>query len=222
MGGLPDPTRAHRNRGAWRQGEGVEGRCQEWEGAGGHADRRGLGPALWKSAMASSDVNEPQTPDPGLSPRMTTGRPLFTWKYKHNVDGQGRIQCPQKWRLRASDSELVAVVLQHEVTKKNYILVLPVDLFGQFSAKLCADSFTSVKAQARRHYFAERIMALDFDGAGRFMLPGELRTPANLGKEALLVGCIDRFEIWNADDYVDACAKEEPILIAEKSDPNNP
>ncbi len=172
--------------------------------------------------MASSDVKEQQATEPGNFPRAGVSRPLFTWKYKHGVDGQGRIQFPSKWKMRSTETELIAVVLRHEITDKDYILVLPYDLFNQFSARLHSDSFTASKAQAFRHDYAERIMGIDLDGAGRFMLPGELRTPAKLEKEALLVGCVDRFEIWNPADYDEAREKEKVILKSEKSNQNNP
>jgi MraZ protein len=172
--------------------------------------------------MASSDVKEQQAVEPGNFPRAGVTRPLFTWKYKHGVDGQGRIQFPSKWKMRSMETELIAVVLRHELTEKDYILVLPYDLFNQFSTRLHSDSFTASKAQAVRHDYAERIMGIDLDGAGRFMLPGELRTPAKLEKEALLVGCIDRFEIWNPSDYEDAREKEKVVLKADKNGNNTP
>ena len=139
------------------------------------------------------------------------GKPLFTWKFKHGVDGQGRIQFPNKWKMRSSDAELIAVVARHKLVDKDFILVLPYELFGRFSEGLLDGSFTDAMDLARRHEYSERIMSLDLDGAGRFTLPTELREPAALRKEALLVGCIDRFEIWNPSDY-DAARAAEKIL----------
>jgi len=185
-------------------------------------DRRNHDPVGERSDVASGDVKEQQANEPGNFPRAGVSRPLFTWKYKHGVDGQGRIQFPSKWKMRSTETELIALVLRHALTKKDYILVLPYDLFNEFSARVHEDSFTSVKAQASRHDYAERIMGIDLDGAGRFMLPGELRNPAKLEKEALLVGCIDRFEIWNPSDYEDAREKEKVVLKADKNGNNNP
>lgn len=180
-------------------------------------------PAGERGDMASSDVKEQQVVEQaGAVPRTGATRPLFTWKYKHGVDGQGRIQFPSKWKMRSSETELIAVVLHHELSDKDYILVLPCDLFTQFSGRLYSDSFTGSHAQAVRHDYAERIMGIDLDGAGRFMLPGELRGPAKLEKDALLVGCIDRFEIWNPADYEVAREKEKVLLKADKNRDSNP
>ena len=150
-------------------------------------------------------------PQPTAASRYASGRPLFTWKYKNSVDGQGRIQFPIKWKLRSGESELIAVVVRHQLVDKDFILVLPFDLFGQFSEGLLTGPFTESHALARRHDYSDRIMSLDLDGAGRFTLPSELRKPIALGKEALLVGCLDRFEIWNPQDY-DKARELEGVL----------
>ena len=86
---------------------------------------------------------------------------MFTYRYQHGVDGQGRIQFPSRWKLRASDSELVAVVVTHRLLKKDYVLVLPYDLFESFTERLRTAAFTDMTAQASRHEYAERMMTID-------------------------------------------------------------
>ena len=108
------------------------------------------------------------------------------------------------------------MVVRHKLVDKDFILVLPFELFEQFSAGLLTGPFTEPIALARRHDYSDKIMGLDLDGAGRFTLPPELRQPAALGKEALLVGCLDRFEIWNPKDYDDARVSER---VLSKADP---
>lgn len=141
-----------------------------------------------------------------------TGRPFFAGKFKHGVDGQSRVQFPNKWKMRTADAELVAVRVTHRLLKKDYLLVLPVDLFDVFSIKLREGGFTDTVAQANRHEYAERIMAVDLDSAGRFTIPAELKEGTGLGKEALLVGCLDRFEIWNPADYEAARERERLFM----------
>jgi MraZ protein len=174
-----------------------------------------LGPAGESAAtMASNDVNEQTaTADPGTT-RIGRQRPCFTWKYKHGVDGQGRIQFPVKWKMRVAEEELVAVVTPHGTTGKQFLMVLPAEQFDLFVSRVRRgnESFTNANSMAQRHDWAERMMGIDLDGAGRFTLPGELRKPAQLGKEALLVGCIDWFEVWNPDDY-DEARRDERVLL---------
>lgn len=171
--------------------------------------------------MTTASVPEaapaPDSPG-GLARGVGVARPLFTYRYKHGVDTQGRIQFPSRWKLRATDTELVAVLVHHRLLMKKdypvkeYLLVLPYDLFDVFTGPLRSGGFTDTTAQAFRHEYAERMMTIDFDGSGRFSLPSELRGPAGLEKEALLVGCVDRFEIWNPAAYEVARDKERDFV----------
>jgi MraZ protein len=151
--------------------------------------------AGWSDASASSSAAVMEAPGMQV---------LFTWRYKHGIDGQGRIQFPSRWKLRTSDLELIAVVMEHRASRQPYILVLPMDLFEVFSRPLRRGKFSDSMGQAYRHDYADRIMQLDLDGARRFSLPVDLREAAGLGKEALMVGCLDRFEIWNPETYEEA------------------
>jgi len=164
--------------------------------------------------MASIEIKE-QSEDAGSAPyRLGGSRPLFTWKYRHGVDGQGRIQFPVKWKMRTTDVDLIAVIQRHRTTKKEHVMVLPMDQFDRFTARARGAAFEDPTYIALRHEWADQIMGIDLDGAGRFTLPPELRKPANLGKEALLVGCIDWFEVWNPADYEEARRDERPVLMS--------
>jgi MraZ protein len=42
---------------------------------------------------------------------------------------------------------------------------------------------------------------VNFDAQGRFVIPQRFRTDLNLTKDVVLVGAIDRVEIWSKDEY---------------------
>ncbi len=163
--------------------------------------------------MAALDIdNSPSTDEkPSETGRRALGRNLFTWSYQQKVDSQGRIQFPVKWKVRASDTDMFAIIMKHRMTKKDFLLVLPHELFDEYTQPLRELSFTRFSAMAHRHKYVKKIMALDLDGAGRFTLPAELRSAVGLDKEALLVGCLDRFELWNPKDYDEAFLKEQEV-----------
>lgn len=141
---------------------------------------------------------------------------LFTWKYRHGIDGQGRIQFPSKWRYPAGESDLVASILNHKVTKEAYILVLPGHLFESFVARFAALPASEMDVQAQLHDYSERITGVDLDGSRRFTLPVELREAAGLAKDVVLVGCINWFEIWNPERYELAREKGQDRLESMK------
>ncbi len=144
--------------------------------------------------------------------RSGSGRALFAGRCSHTVDSQGRVQFPSRWKVRAGDTELLGIAVEHRGTQDQFILVLNWDQFDQFTAGVLSGSFTDVEALAHRHYVAERVMPIELDAQGRFFIPAELRKVIGVRKEVELVGSIDRFEIWAPETYAAARVKEKDFL----------
>jgi len=69
------------------------------------------------------------------------------------------------------------------------------------SEKLCAIPFTNVKLS----HFKSKVMGLasflTFDGQGRVRIPQPLLREAGLEKDCVLVGMLDKFEIWDQQRF---------------------
>jgi len=59
---------------------------------------------------------------------------------------------------------------------------------------------------------------LELDGSGRFLIPPRLRAHANLDKRAMLVGQLNKFQLWSEDAW-DAISRAD--LAAIKQQPGN-
>lgn len=163
----------------------------------------------------TTDSPEMQGTGPEMAPvpvRSGSGRALFAGRCSHTVDSQGRVQFPSRWKVRAGDTELLGIVVQHRGTFDQFILVLNWDQFDQFTAGVLGGPFTDTEALARRHDVAERVMPLELDAQGRFFMPAELRKAIGVKKDVELVGSIDRFEIWAPETYTAARTKEKDFL----------
>ncbi len=55
---------------------------------------------------------------------------------------------------------------------------------------------------------------LTFDKAGRICLPDEMARAAGIKDEAVLVGLLDRFEIWNPSRY-ETVKAADAVLASE-------
>lgn len=144
-------------------------------------------------------------------PNWAPGKVRFTWRYEHQIDTQGRVPMPSKWRPEDPKSlNLIAVMIKHP-SEAEFVMVLPAEKFEQFSDPICAGDFTDPLKLAERHDYVDRIIELDLDSAGRISLPKEFRAAASLSGEVLFVGCIDRFELWNKDSYMAARASEKVL-----------
>ena len=49
--------------------------------------------------------------------------------------------------------------------------------------------------------FSYLVLQCELDKQGRFLIPNNLRTAANLQKEAVIIGVGTRLEIWNKDTW---------------------
>jgi len=144
--------------------------------------------------------------------RSGSGRALYAGRCSHTVDSQGRVQFPSRWKVRAGDTELLGIVVQHKGTADLFILVLNWDQFDQLTAGVLGGPFTDTEALARRHDVAERVLPIELDAQGRFFMPADLRKAIGVKKDVELVGSIDRFEIWAPETYATARVKERDFL----------
>jgi MraZ protein len=69
------------------------------------------------------------------------------------------------------------------------------------------------KAVLKRFIGSESIQVA-LDKSGRICLPEEMAKAAGIGKQAVLVGLLDRFEIWNPESYAKMRASDA-ILAAD-------
>jgi MraZ protein len=150
--------------------------------------------------MAPSDVKEPGTNPPSAT-MPAAGYPRFTWRYEHQIDGQGRASLPSKWRPESTAGlTFMAVMIKHP-SEAEFVMVLPMDQFERFINPICEGDFTAPLKLAERHDYVDRIIELELDSAGRIALPKEMRAAAQLKSDVMFVGCINRFELWNPKAY---------------------
>ena len=124
---------------------------------------------------------------------------MFRGATKVTLDAKGRLAIPTRYRERITascDGQLVATV------DKDYcLLIYPFPDWEEIEMKLVA--LPSLNKQARR---LQRLMVgyateIDIDGHGRILLPRELREFAGLGRQAILLGQGNKFELWDEDSW---------------------
>jgi division/cell wall cluster transcriptional repressor MraZ len=71
-----------------------------------------------------------------------------------------------------------------------------------------------VKALTR--LLASRAADCEIDVQGRILLPSALRLAAGLGRDAVVVGVLNRFEVWSPDSW-DAFVRESEGLLDDVS-----
>ena len=124
---------------------------------------------------------------------------MFRGATKVTLDAKGRLAIPTRYRERIAarcEGQLVATV------DKDYCLLLyPFPDWEDIEQKLV--KLPSLNKQARR---LQRLMVgyateIDIDGHGRILLPRELREFAGLGRQAILLGQGNKFELWDEESW---------------------
>ena len=149
----------------------------------------------------------------------TTEPTYYNSLYRHGVDAKRRVQIRAKWRPAKPGTELT-LVLWPKAKEGPCLRVLP----PQQMAKLMRDvdampNSDSSKVVLKRFIGSESVQVA-LDKVGRICLPEKMARDAGIGEEAVLVGLLDRFEIWSPGRYErvqasDAIMAQEAFKLME-------
>lgn len=120
--------------------------------------------------------------------------------YRHGVDEKRRVQIPAKWRPENEGAELTLVSWRHGQAG-NCLRVLPPLEMAKLKADIDAmPNGNSNKAVLKRIIGGGSVQVV-LDKVGRICLPDDMARAAEIKDEVILVGLLDRFEIWNPSRY---------------------
>jgi MraZ protein len=120
---------------------------------------------------------------------------MFLGRYEHTIDEKGRITIPAKYREGLGETVVVTQGLDGN------LLVYPPDLFDLLAEQIRKHSVTDANNRRLRRIFFSNAEKIDFDKAGRILLPAFLRASANLSEMAVLVGNGEYFELWSPENW---------------------
>jgi len=134
---------------------------------------------------------------------------MFLGQYEHTIDEKGRMTIPARYRelleegayiIRGFDSNLI---------------ILTADIFGQIADRINRMSITDPNARQLHRLIFSTACLVEFDRAGRILIPQKLRQAAQLNGSAVVVGSGIYFEIWSKDLW------QEQETILQNSEANN-
>lgn len=79
--------------------------------------------------------------------------------------------------------------------------VLPPEEMAELMASIDAMPNDDPKKTVLKRFIGGESTQVKLDNAGRICLPEAMARQAGIQNEAVLVGLLDRFEIWNPDRY---------------------
>ena len=120
--------------------------------------------------------------------------------YRHGVDEKRRVQVPAKWRPEKDGVELT-MILWPKHQAGNCLRVLPPLEMAQLMADIDAMPNGDPNKVVLKRFIGSESIQVSLDKSGRICLPDEMTKAAGIKDEVMLVGLLDRFEIWNPTRY---------------------
>lgn len=135
----------------------------------------------------------------------------YSSTFRHGVDEKRRVQVPAKWRPQQPDVELTLILWPSAGIPDACLLVLPPEEMAQLVGKLKAMPFADPKAESLRRLLGRKSASATLDKSGRICLPDAMAKAVGIEKEAIFVGLVDRFEIWNPDRWEQASKVDDAL-----------
>jgi len=154
-----------------------------------------------------------------MEPEETIQATYYNSLYRHGVDEKRRIQVPAKWRPARAGVEFT-LVLWPKSKEGPCLRVLPPVEMAELMRDLDAMPNTDPNKVVLKRFIGSESVQVALDKSGRICLPEEMAKAVDIKDEAILVGLLDRFEIWNPERYQkvkasDAVMAQEAFKLME-------
>ena len=135
---------------------------------------------------------------------------MFKGTYSHRIDAKGRLPVPAAFRRALGEGRVVVTQLDQ------CLAVYSPAEWGKLEAQLAALPAFSKPVKALTRLLASRAVDCEIDVQGRILLPPALREAVGLGRDAVVVGVLNRFEVWAPESW-EAFVRESERLLDDVS-----
>ncbi|WP_303104534.1 division/cell wall cluster transcriptional repressor MraZ [uncultured Mitsuokella sp.] len=135
---------------------------------------------------------------------------MFLGEYAHTIDAKGRVILPADFRQELGVSFIITKGLDR------CLFLYGQQAWEELAAKLRALPLAKPEARAIVRFFFSGARTLECDKQGRFLVPANLRTYADivLRQNVVLTGADNRIEVWSKEQWTRYNAEVEPDVTA--------
>jgi MraZ protein len=134
---------------------------------------------------------------------------VFKGTHHYRIDAKGRLPVPAPFRRaleERGDTGVVATLLDQ------CLALYPSAEWLRLERQLEQLPAFNRAAKALSRLLVSRAADCDLDTQGRILLPPPLRQGAGLEREAVVIGVLNRFEVWRPDRWEGFLAESERLL----------
>jgi MraZ protein len=124
---------------------------------------------------------------------------FFTSEYESKLDSKGRLVLPSRIKAQLPESGGNELVIRRGF--EPCLIIYPMVEFKKVFSKISGLSeFNEEYRKLQRNFFSGTA-TVELDTAGRFVIPKNMLTYAQLDKDVILVGMGNKVEVWNPATY---------------------
>lgn len=123
---------------------------------------------------------------------------MFIGEYNHSLDAKGRLIIPSKYREELGEEFIVTKGL------KDCLWIFPKSGWEDFMNSLSKLPKVNANSSKLLRHFSAGATCCELDKQGRILLPANLRKFAELDKDVVLAGVMERVEIWDKNKWEDS------------------
>ncbi len=116
------------------------------------------------------------------------------------LDGKGRLAIPTKYRSFLEQECANRYVCTIDI-QNPCLLLFPLNKWEILEQKLSTLSSTNLQERRLQRILLGYASDCEADSNGRILVPAVLREHANLNKDIMLIGQLNRFEIWSESNW---------------------
>jgi MraZ protein len=120
---------------------------------------------------------------------------MFRGSFEHSVDAKGRVSVPAKFRDIIADRYDGRLVMALDFDR--CLAVYPLEEWEKLEEKIKSLPMMQKEVKDFMRFFFSSATECDLDNQGRILIPPSLRERANINKSVMLVGIINKIEIWD-------------------------
>ncbi|MBK8460356.1 MAG: division/cell wall cluster transcriptional repressor MraZ [Micropruina sp.] len=140
---------------------------------------------------------------------------MFLGTHTPKLDDKGRFFLPAKFRDELADG--LVITRQQD----RCLAIYPQAIFEAEAAKAMTGSSTVAKVRDFQRMLASGASDEKPDSQGRLTVPPHLRQYASLDREIVVIGAINRIEVWNAANW-QRYAEAQEAAFAEMDEEVDP
>ncbi|MDE0885334.1 MAG: division/cell wall cluster transcriptional repressor MraZ [Myxococcota bacterium] len=123
---------------------------------------------------------------------------MFRGRFTHTMDTKGRVSIPSGFRVeiqrRSQNDPILA-------SQGSHLALFPTDEWEKKEEVLLGLSEFDNDAMDLQRIMVGEASDSPLDAQGRILVPTLMRNEAELGNKILLVGVLNRIELWNPERY---------------------